>query len=92
VLKILNAWAAASAVAVALIVGNGDVAAQEARTNDRDATAAQNVRNTADRFDYGILGLGGLLGLLGLMPRDRRGGNGIAVRDGDLNVKDSARR
>jgi hypothetical protein len=91
-LKTVYACAGAGAMALALILGNDEVAAQEGRTNDRDTTAAQNVRREDDQFNYGILGLAGLLGLLGLMPRDRRGGNGITVRDGAGNVKDTARR
>jgi hypothetical protein len=90
--KIVGSSVIAVTAGLAVIAANGDMAAQEGRTNDRDATAAQNVGTKDDRFNYGILGLAGLGGLLGLMPRDRRGGKGITVRDGDGNLRDTPHR
>jgi hypothetical protein len=63
-------------------------AAQDTRTYDRTPAPSSETRRDDDRaFDYGWLGLAGLVGLLGLLPRDRA--NGITVRDGAGNVKNS---
>ena len=68
-----------------------DRVAQGTRTYDRTPAPSSGATRDDDRgFDYGWLGLAGLVGLLGLLPRDRH--NGITVRDGAGNVKDTIRR
>ena len=88
-MKALNVLAATSTLTLALTFGSS-TSAQDAVRPDRTPTTVSDTGPNDEAFNYGWLGLAGLLGLLGLMPRNR-GGDGVTMRDGAGNVKNTVR-